>query len=150
MALHRFTGLPLLKILSDKRYRHGNKKEEALNSYRRNNRRIGSFYEEKAAEYLERHGMHIVERNYRCRAGEIDLIAKDGAYVVFVEVKYRSTEGSGNPLDAVDIGKQRTISKVAKRYLLSRYHSLDIPCRFDVVGFEGNDICWIKDAFDDR
>lgn len=117
---------------------------------RQNRRRIGSVYEEQAAKYLESRGLRITERNFRCRTGEIDLIARDGEYVVFVEVKYRSTECAGNPLEAVDREKQRTISRVARRYLLSRYHSLDVPCRFDVVGFEGDEILWVKDAFDER
>lgn len=121
-----------------------------MNRYHWNRRRVGSFYEEKAAEYLESHGLHILARNFRCRSGEIDLIARDGRYIVFVEVKYRSTELSGNPLEAVDERKQRTIGKVAEYYLLRRYHSLDVPSRFDVVGFEGDKILWIKDAFDHR
>lgn len=121
-----------------------------MKSYKENKRRIGSFYEAKAAEYLERQGLHILVRNYRCKAGEIDLIARDGAYIVFVEVKYRSTEISGNPLEAVDRAKQRTISRVAEFFLLRRYGSMEIPCRFDVVGFEENEIYWIKDAFCSR
>ena len=56
-----------------------------------NNRRTGSEYEARAAEYLTANGYRILERNFRCRQGEIDLIAQDGSYLVFVEVKYRSS-----------------------------------------------------------
>lgn len=113
-----------------------------------NKRRVGGLYEQLAAEYLEKQGLHIKERNYRCRFGEIDLIATDGRYLVFVEVKYRCNAGSGSPLAAVDAAKQRNISRVAGQYLLTRVHALDVPCRFDVVGFEGTKPQWIKNAFD--
>lgn len=89
-----------------------------------------------------------MEYNYRCRRGEVDLIARDGEYLVFVEVKYRSSEDAGGPLAAVDHTKQRVISRVAKLYLLSHYHTMDIACRFDVIGFHGPHIQWVKNAFD--
>ena len=59
----------------------------------RNNRAVGSIYEEKIAAFLKQNGFVILERNYRCKQGEIDIIAKDGSYFVFIEVKYRA---SGN------------------------------------------------------
>lgn len=89
-----------------------------------------------------------MEHNYRFRAGEIDLIARDGEYLVFVEVKYRSTEESGGALCAVDRAKQRILSKTAKHYLAVRRKNVDVPCRFDVVGIDGREIRWIKNAFD--
>ena len=115
-----------------------------------NKRRLGGVYEEQAARYLEEQGLVIVERNYRFRFGEIDLIAQDGEYLVFVEVKYRSSRNSGSPLAAVDAAKQHVISRVAKNYLLTCRRSVDIPCRFDVVGFDGDEITWVKNAFDYR
>ena len=115
-----------------------------------NKRRLGGFYEEQAARYLEEQGLAILEHNYRCRFGEIDLIAQDGEYLVFVEVKYRSSRQSGSPLAAVDAAKQHVISRVAKNYLLTCRRSVDIPCRFDVVGFDGDEITWVKNAFDYR
>lgn len=113
-----------------------------------NKRVIGSLYEKQAAAYLKKQGLRIVESNYRFRGGEIDLIARDGAYIVFVEVKYRSTGCSGDALCAVDKAKQRMISKTAKFYLTVRRRNVDLPCRFDVVGIDGNEIHWIKNAFD--
>ena len=74
------------------------------------NRRIrGQQKEELAAAWLERQGYEILEHNYRCRQGEIDLIARDGRYLVFIEVKYRNSAKCGDPLEAVDRRKQAKI-----------------------------------------
>lgn len=114
-----------------------------------NKRMLGGIYEEAAARYLTEKGLSILEKNYRCPAGEIDLIARDGEYYVFIEVKYRTDEGAGDPLEAVDRRKQRTVSRVARDYLIRRVKSVDVPCRFDVVGFRGpGQICWIRNAFE--
>ncbi|MBQ9063954.1 MAG: YraN family protein [Blautia sp.] len=112
------------------------------------NKRIqGGHYEEIAAEWLERQGLVILERNFRCRQGEIDLIALDGDYIVFAEIKYRSRRASGYAVEAVNSYKQATIRRVAMYYLVKKRKSVDVPCRFDVVGFDGARITWIKDAF---
>ena len=103
-----------------------------------------------AAEWLEKQGLVIMDRNFRCRQGEIDLIAKDGKMVVFVEIKARSRKGTGCAIEAVNYKKQRTIRRVALYYLTKRYHSVDIPCRFDVLGFDGGRITWIKNAYEER
>ena len=68
----------------------------------KNKRQTGAKYEQAAGFYLEQQGYEIIEYNYRCRFGEIDIIAKDGSYLVFCEVKYRSCKGKGSPLEAVD------------------------------------------------
>ena len=112
-----------------------------------NRRRLGGQYEEKAAKYLEDVGMQVIERNFRCRMGEIDLIAMDREYLVFVEVKYRADGKGGGPLMAVNYPKQRTISKVAQYYLLTKRHTLDVPCRFDVVGITPKGVEHVRDAF---
>lgn len=113
----------------------------------RSSREVGARYERRAGEYLESLGYKIIEYNYRCRKGEIDLIAKDGEYLVFCEVKFRKDSRKGHPSEAVDYRKQRIISKCAMYYLME--HGLsDIPCRFDVVGMEGGEVLLIKDAFD--
>lgn len=113
-----------------------------------NKRKVGGFYEEQAALFLESQGLFIKERNYRCRLGEVDLIARDGECLVFVEVKYRFSMKAGNAWEAVDKKKQKNISKVAAQYLAIHFHTLDIACRFDVVGFEKDKPFWIKNAFD--
>lgn len=115
--------------------------------YRENRRRTGAYYERKAGKYLEEKGYEILEYNFRCRIGEIDIIAKDGGYLVFCEVKYRSDAGSGHPAEAVDAKKQRVISKCALYYLA--LHGLhDTECRFDVVSIEGEQITVYPNAFD--
>lgn len=117
----------------------------------KNKRSIGAFYESLAARYLESQNVMILERNYRNKRGEIDLIGLDPeGWLIFVEVKYRSSEYSGTSLAAVDERKQRIISKVAAGYLMTHYKSLDIKCRFDVVGIEGSKIRWVKNAFEFR
>lgn len=94
---------------------------------------LGTEGERAAEKFLRRQRYTILERNYRSPLGEIDLIALDGETVVFIEVKTRSGEGHGNPLEAVDARKQRQISRVAQSFLL-RHRLQDRPARFDVVG----------------
>lgn len=72
-----------------------------------NRRKEGAYYENLVAEYLKTQGYEILEKNYRCRIGEIDLIAKEGETLVFVEVKYRRDDKMGNPKEAVDRKKQK-------------------------------------------
>lgn len=112
-----------------------------------NKRQVGAHYERKAGEYLISRGYEIVEYNFRCRMGEIDLIAIDGEYLVFCEVKYRAGAMMGHPAEAVGIRKQQAISKCAAYYLMTRRIS-SIPCRFDVVSVEGEEIILIKNAFE--
>ena len=92
-------------------------------------------------------GLTIKEMNFRNRFGEIDIVAKDGDYLVFVEVKYRKTASFGNPEEAVSISKARTISKVAQYYMLCHKIPQDSKVRFDVVAVEGDNFKWYKNAF---
>ncbi len=112
-----------------------------------NKRQIGTSYEIKAEEYLLRNGYRILERNFRNRSGEIDIIAKDGEYFCFVEVKYRTTNLYGSPLEAVNYRKQNQIRKVAQYYLMKNKLTECTPCRFDVIAFEGEQMTHIKNAF---
>lgn len=116
---------------------------------RENKRAKGGLYEQKAAAYLKKQGYVILETNYRCRQGEIDLIAREGETLVFVEVKYRSRTGSGDPSEAVDGKKQSRISRCALYYLMKR-GVVDVPCRFDVICVTGKDgkLTWYPNAFD--
>lgn len=113
-----------------------------------NNRQTGAAYEEQAARYLEEQGCRVLEKNYRCRQGEIDLIVKDGRYLVFVEVKYRKTKKAGHPAEAVNFHKQQRISKAALYYCYGHRIPQDQPCRFDVVSILDGKIEHIKDAFE--
>jgi len=113
----------------------------------KNHREVGNEFEDAAAAYLEKNGYVILERNYRDRLGEIDIIAKNGIELVFVEVKYRRTLEKGDPAEAVHLLKQRKIRNAAKGYLYRHRLGEDIPCRFDVVAILGEEIRLIKDAF---
>lgn len=128
------------------RKRHGEKAGRAYKPM--NKRKIGAAYENLAAVYLEKQGYEILERNYRCRSGEIDLIAREKETLVFVEVKYRSSLREGDPLEAVNRKKQRIISRVARYYLLVHPEYLDISCRFDVVGVLEGEIRLLRNAFE--
>lgn len=94
---------------------------------------IGKTGEKVAADYLIRHGYRIIERNWRCRSGEIDIIAAKNSYVIFVEVRTRRTTSSyGKPQESVDYRKQHQVRKTANVYLFQ--HGLnDVPLRFDVM-----------------
>lgn len=111
------------------------------------NRKKGADKENIAAMYLAERGMKIVERNFRSRQGEIDIIGYDGKYIVFVEVKYRSSETKGNALEAVNLRKQIKICRVADYYRYIHHIGDDSFIRYDVVGIQGKEIVWVKDAF---
>lgn len=111
-----------------------------------NKREKGSEYEAVAADYLEKNGYVILCMNYRCKIGEIDIVAQEEEELVFIEVKYRSTLRLGEPLEAVNARKQAKIRKVCQYYLME--HNIDdMPIRFDVVGILENEITLIKNAF---
>ncbi|HHD56714.1 MAG TPA: YraN family protein [Desulfobulbaceae bacterium] len=93
---------------------------------------IGRQGEDLAVDWLRAHGYTIVARNYRRRFGEVDVIAHQGEYLVFVEVKTRSSGRFGSPFDAVTLRKQQQLSRIAKDYLV-RNKKMDTPCRFDVL-----------------
>jgi putative endonuclease len=114
-------------------------------------RNLGANGEKAAEEFLRRRHYTIVERNYRCRVGEVDLVALDGDTIVFIEVKTRRGEGFGSPLDAVDPRKQRQVYRAAQQFLVE--HRLnDRAARFDVVGvwWEGGRVVCelVRDAFE--
>lgn len=112
-----------------------------------NKRTIGTQKEDMAARFLTGCGLKIKELNFRNRFGEIDIIALDGKYTVFVEVKYRKSAAKGSPEEAVDLKKAVKISKVADYYMVCKKMSSDAMIRFDVVAIEGDDIRWYKNAF---
>lgn len=112
-----------------------------------NKRRVGAQYEDLAARCLEEKGYRILERNYRCRQGEIDLIALDGRCLVFVEVKYCRDGRSGDPAEAVNFRKQRRIIRTAAYYCYNKNIGESHPCRFDVVSVLGSEVRHIENAF---
>lgn len=112
-----------------------------------NNREKGSRYEEAAASFFESLGYEIIERNYRRKTGEIDLIAKDGNIFVFAEVKFRKRLNKGFPEEAVTAAKQQRIFRTAQWFLKERHLSFSVPCRFDVISILDDKITHIKNAF---
>lgn len=112
-----------------------------------NKRQTGAAAEDCAAKYLCGQGMRIVQRNYRCRQGEIDIIGYHEGYLVFVEVKYRSTAGRGCAEEAVGAAKQRQICRVADVYRYVHRVSSSVPVRYDVLAIQGEVIRWYQNAF---
>lgn len=107
----------------------------------------GQWAENLAERYLENQGLTLLERNFSCKGGEIDLIMEQGEILVFVEVRYRK---DSNPLETINRPKERRIILCAEKYLLNYPSSLYPPCRFDVVVIQEQPIEkieWIPDAF---
>lgn len=112
-----------------------------------NKRVLGDTQEHFVIDYLLSQDYDIVERNFRCRLGEIDIIARNEGYLVFVEVKYRKNMAYGHPSMAVNRRKQQTIYKVAEVYYKKNGISMNTPSRFDVVSVLGDNVEIIKNAF---
>jgi len=112
---------------------------------------IGQKGENLAVDYLQNAGYTVLERNYRCKLGEIDIIARDNDTLVFIEVRSRSSLAFGLPQESINRRKRHQISKVALEYMIRRKLK-NIPARFDVVAvsFEGRKekVDLIKDAFE--
>jgi putative endonuclease len=112
---------------------------------------LGAWGEQLALEFLKGQGLQILERNYRIPGGEIDLIARDRDWLVFLEVKTRRSDYFGLPCEAVGLRKQARIIK-ATQHFLQKHRMADEWLRFDVLGIllkvgKKADIQWIKDAF---
>ena len=118
---------------------------------RREKKELGRKGEEVALRFLKKKGYRIIEKNYVCKMGEMDIIAKEKDTLAFIEVKTRTSTEFGPPQLAVTPSKQRQLSKVALSYLNKKQLN-DVKARFDVVaillGQKGEEIELIKDAFD--
>lgn len=116
-----------------------------------NKREIGAYYENIVCEFLTENGIKILERNFRCKSGEIDIVAEDNGYLSFIEVKYRAGSKYGTAEASVDLRKQKTICRVSDFYCKLHGLSEDHPRRFDVaaVNMESGvaKINYIKNAF---
>ena len=112
-----------------------------------NTRKQGAQKEEQVCAYLLSRGVRIKEQNFRCRQGEIDLIGYDGEYLVFFEVKYRSSKSKGSAAEAVGYAKQKRICRVADYYRVLHHCMENTPIRFDVVAIDGDKVTWRKNAF---
>lgn len=113
-----------------------------------NTREKGAQKEQQVCACLLSAGVEILERNFRIRQGEIDIIGRDGEYLVFFEVKYRKGTSRGSAAEAVGIAKQKRICQVADYYRMRHHCAEDTPIRFDVVAVDGETVNWIKNAFD--
>ena len=106
--------------------------------------RQGQGWEQQALAHLTRHGLTLVESNFRCKLGEIDLVMRDGPALVFVEVRQRAGRAHGGAAASITPAKTRRLVRAAETYLL-RFPRLP-PCRFDVVAIDGESLDWLRDA----
>lgn len=110
----------------------------------------GAQAELLAEHFLQARGLVCIERNYRCAAGEIDLIMREGNTVVFVEVRLRSNRYFVQAAESVNYRKQHKITRAAQHFLLTRKLTDKVPCRFDVIALDSmnaDGIEWIPSAF---
>jgi len=107
-------------------------------------KQIGDAGEERAAQFLAGKGLRMVERNFRVKGGEIDIVCRDGKTVVFVEVRRRASADFGGAGASITPAKQKRLV-LAARHWLARHG--DAACRFDCVLIDGENLEWLKDAF---
>lgn len=119
-------------------------------------RKVGDEKERLAEDFLLQQGFSLIERNFFCKMGEIDLIMKDQDYLVFIEVRYRESQDFGGALASITASKQRKLRRAAEFYLQQAFGNHPPPCRFDVIAIEGHkapelgrqeEIHWINNAF---
>jgi len=104
----------------------------------------GQLAEERALLFLQEHGLRLVEANFRCKLGEIDLILQHGQVLVFVEVRERALGSHGGAAASITPAKIRRIVRAAQTYLL-RYPRVP-PCRIDVIAIDADQLDWLRDA----
>lgn len=119
---------------------------------RGNTRAVGQIAEQEALDFLIRRGLRKVGSNFRCRHGEIDLIMRDQACLVFTEVRYRAGRRLASASATIDLTKQRKLIRTAAIYLACHSRHAGLPVRFDVIAIDVNaagrkSINWIRDAF---
>lgn len=111
-------------------------------------RQEGTAAEERALAHLREQGLDLVTRNWSCRMGELDLIMRDGAELVIVEVRSRTHPGFGTAAESITATKRQRITRAARLYLQRNPREAQRPVRFDVVALDGDgDPAWIRDAF---
>ena len=106
----------------------------------------GRLAEDLAARFLERHGLAVLARNFRCRGGELDLVCREAKTLVFVEVRLRRNAAYGGAAESITARKQRRVVLAARHYLATHQQS-ERACRFDCVLLDGEKIDWLRDAF---
>lgn len=123
------------------------RKEKKEIEKKKNKKIVGAMNEELAAMYLAKQGIKVIERNYRKKSGEIDIIAKDGDYLVFCEVKYRNDNDSEMALYSISAEKQKQIARIARAYMAEKHIHPESLCRFDCVLIDGSEIKHMKNAW---
>ncbi len=113
-----------------------------------NKRKIGVEKEGVAETFLISNGYEVLERNFFSRYGELDLVCQNQGYLVFVEVKYRSSCDFGYPEEAVTYKKAQSMIKTANYYMYQHHISSDTPCRFDMVSILGDQIQIIENCLE--
>src|SRR5690606_12381218 len=106
----------------------------------------GQVAEQAALDYLLQHGLTLVQRNFRCRHGEIDLIMQSGTTLVFVEVRKRTSAHYGGAVASITASKQARLIRTAQVYL--QHYSQPPACRFDALAFEGEKIIWLQNVIE--
>lgn len=106
----------------------------------------GRDWENNALDYLKRHRLKLVERNFSCKGGEIDLVMRDGATLVFVEVRQRTGSGQGGAAASITPAKIRRLVHAAQTFLLRL--PITPPCRFDVIAVDGDRIEWLRNVIE--
>ena len=117
-----------------------------------NARAAGDVFEDRALEQLQRAGLKLLARNFSTRFGELDLVMRDADALVFVEVRYRRHRGFGGGAASVGAAKQERITRAAQGFLQAHPALASLPCRFDVVAFDGDartaQCEWVRAAFE--
>jgi putative endonuclease len=115
-------------------------------------RSTGTHFEDLALAHVQGNGLRLIVRNFNCRYGELDLVMRDKDVVVFVEVRYRRSQGFGGALDSVSASKRDRLIKTASLFLQSRPDLATRACRFDVIAIGGSietpSIEWLRNAFE--
>lgn len=112
-----------------------------------NRRQVGALWEEQAVCYLREQGYEILDRNYWCRFAELDVVAREGAYLCFIEVKYRRDGRHEAPAGVVSRKKMRNICRASQFYMSEKRVLPDMPVRYDVVMIIGEEFHLIRNAF---
>lgn len=114
-------------------------------------RRKGGRFEELALGWLQAQGLRLLQSNYRCKLGEIDLVMRERELLVFIEVRFRGARSQVPACETVDPRKQRKLLRTARHFLLCNEKFASMPCRFDVLGIsndhDGPQYEWIRNAF---
>lgn len=123
--------------------------DKTSNAAAKNKQSQGKEAEQIAESWLIKQGLQLIQRNYRCRLGEIDLIMRNKTHLIFIEVRFRKNQRFGGAALSVDWQKQRKIMRTARAFLAYHPFYANYPCRFDIIAFEGNLLpIWYPNAFE--